>query len=311
MIFTTTRLTPLAALSLLCLQHGLAAQKTGETVGPPQETAGPPEETGAEEGGPPSDFGDGKSVFDDNWITLGLGAGLSPSYTGSNDYRPFPLPVVQGKLLGVGISPRGAGVALDLIPGRGINSDYSFGPTIRLRSDRADDIEDPVVELAGELDRAVEVGFSAGLTKRQFSNLLDSVTVSVDARADVAGAHNGFVVEPSISYFTPVDFGTAVSFSLNASIVDDNYADYYFSVSPVQSTASGLPQFSADGGLQSIGSSVFIAYDLDGNAVNGGLSAVFIGSYSRLLGDAADTPYTAQRGDPNQFFAGVGLGYTF
>lgn len=263
------------------------------------------------EGGPGGGFPAGKNVFDDTWVTLGLGVALTPSYTGSDDYRVFPLPVVQGEVAGIGISPNGPGFALDLIPGRGVNSDYSFGPTVRLRNDRANNIGDPIVALAGELDNAVEVGVKAGTTIRQFGNLLDSVTLSLAASADVAGAHDGILIEPSISYFTPVDFGTVVSFSLNASVVDDNYADYYYSVSAAQSAASGLPEFSADGGLQSVGGSVFIAYDLDRNALNGGLSAVFIGSYSRLLGDAAETPYTAVRGDPNQLFAGVALGYTF
>ncbi len=300
------------ALCALAFPQILSAQEADGQAPSSQEKGGE-EGSGPPVGGPGGGggFPTGKNVFDDNWVTLGLGVALSPSYTGSDDYRAFPLPVVQGQLAGVGISPNGPGVALDLIPGRGVNSDYSFGPTIRLRSDRANNIEDPVVALAGELDRAVEVGVKVGTTKRQIGNLLDSVTFSLAASGDVAGAHDGFVLEPSISYFTPVDFGTAVSFSLSASVVDDNYADYYYSVSGAQSAASGLDQFDAEGGLQSVGASVFIAYDLDGNALNGGLSAVFIGSYSRLLGDAADTPYTAERGDPNQFFAGVGLGYTF
>jgi outer membrane scaffolding protein for murein synthesis (MipA/OmpV family) len=36
-----------------------------------------------------------------------------------------------------------------------------------------------------------------------------------------------------------------------------------------------------------------------------------VSGYSRLLGDAADTPYTAERGSANQFIAGLGVGYTF
>ncbi|MEP2735745.1 MAG: MipA/OmpV family protein [Erythrobacter sp.] len=250
-------------------------------------------------------------MFDGDWVTIGMGAGYSPSYTGSDDYRPFPLPIVQGELAGIGFSPLGPGLALDFLTGEEKGLDISLGPAFRLRSDRADDIEDPIVELAGELDRAVEVGVAAGITKRGIGTRRDSLSFNLGARADVAGAHDGIIVEPSISYFAPLDRGTVVSFSLNASIIDDNYADYYFSVSPAQSAVSGLPQFSADGGLQSVGTSVFIAYDLDGNALNGGLSAVFIGSYSRLLGDAADTPYTSLRGNADQLFAGVGLGYTF
>ena len=33
--------------------------------------------------------------------------------------------------------------------------------------------------------------------------------------------------------------------------------------------------------------------------------------YARMFGDGADTPYTALRGDPNQFILGLGVAYTF
>ena len=51
--------------------------------------------------------------------------------------------------------------------------------------------------------------------------------------------------------------------------------------------------------------------DLYGNALNGGGSVYTVTGYTRLVGDAADTPFTAQRGDANQFIVGVGVGYTF
>ena len=38
---------------------------------------------------------------------------------------------------------------------------------------------------------------------------------------------------------------------------------------------------------------------------------VVIGGYSRVLGDAADTPFTDIRGSKNQFLGAVGIGYTF
>ena len=93
--------------------------------------------------------------------------------------------------------------------------------------------------------------------------------------------------------------------------VSDNFADYYFSVTPAQRVATGLPAFTAEGGLNRVGTLAILSYDLDNNALNGGLSLTGIGGYSRLLGDAADTPFTALRGDPNQFILGLGVAYTF
>ena len=254
----------------------------------------------------------GETVYDDTWISIGIGAGLGPSYSGSDDYVLFPAPLVQGKIGGIGIAPRPAGLALDLIndSDRG-GANFSFGPSFRLRTDRANQIEDDVVKLAGKLDRAFEVGASAGVSLPALLNPYDSLTFSVDTRWDVAGAHDGMVVEPTVSYFTPLNRGMAVSLSFNAQFGDDDYNDYYYTVDAAQSAASGLTPYQASGGLNSIGSNLLLAVDLDGNLMNGGFSGVLIGGYSHLLNDAKNTPYTSVRGSAGQFFGAVGIGYTF
>ena len=251
------------------------------------------------------------TVYDDNWISIGFGVALGPSYDGSDDYVLSPAPLVQGKVAGVGISPRPAGLALDFIPDRGDGPNIAFGPSVRLRNDRADQIKDEVVKLAGKLDRAVELGVATGISFPKVLNPYDSLSLNLDARWDVAGAHDGMVIEPGVTYFTPLSRGTAASLSIGAEFVDDNYADYYYSVSPQQNLDSGLPEFSAKGGLNSFGTNLLLAFDLDGDLQNGGLAIVAVGGYSRLVGDAEDTPYTSIRGSADQFFGALGIGYTF
>ena len=48
-------------------------------------------------------------VFDGDCLTVGVGGFYGPSYEGSNDSMLFPAPIVQGRLLGVAISPRPGG----------------------------------------------------------------------------------------------------------------------------------------------------------------------------------------------------------
>ncbi len=253
------------------------------------------------------------SVFDDTWINIGVGVALSPSYTGSDDYVISPLPVVQGSVAGVDISPRPAGLALDFIkdPEDGIG--FDFGPSIRLRNDRADQIEDETVKLTGELDRAIEAGVSLGVSLPKLLNPFDSLSLSTDVKWDIAGAHGGMVIDPSITYFTPVNRGTIVSLSLGTEYVSDDFAEYYFTVTPAQSAATGgiLPTYTAEGGFTKVSATTLVGIDLDGNALNGGLGLVLIGGYSRLLGDAADTPFTSVVGSKDQFFVGTGIAYTF
>lgn len=256
-----------------------------------------------------------RPVFDDTWATIGIGAGLVPSYTGSDDYILFPLPLVRGRVGGVGISPNGPGFNLDLLskpPAFGERkTQFSFGPSFRFRNDRANQVEDAVVELAEDLDVAVEVGLNAGVSIPGVFSAQDTLSFNAQLRWDILDAHNGMLFEPSIGYFVPLDRGTALQVSVNASFVDDDFADYYFTVTPEQSAATGLPQFTADGGLNSLGTLAILSVDLDGNSLNGGFSIYTIAGYTRLVGDGEDTPFTAIRGDANQLFGGLGVSYTF
>lgn len=251
------------------------------------------------------------TVYDGDWVTVGAGAVYAPSYDGSDDYVLFPVPMVIGQIGPVGISPRGGGVALDFIPDPDEGVAFDLGVAIGLNSNRADKIKDPVVEAAGELDRAVEIGPSAGVSIPGVLNPYDSLSFNLDARWDVAGAHEGMVMSPGISYFTPLSRGMAAALAVSAEYVDDSYADYYYSVSPAQSAASGLPLYQAEGGFTKAGATALLGVDLDGNLANGGLALFGVGGYSRMLGDAKRTPYTSLRGDADQFFAALGVGYTF
>jgi outer membrane scaffolding protein for murein synthesis (MipA/OmpV family) len=264
----------------------------------------------------PPPFAFAKPVFDETWATIGLGVGLVPSYAGSDDYIAFPLPLIVGRVGGVGVSPNGPGFLIDLNPGKpglvpqkGVR--VAFGPAFRFRNDRNAQIRDDVVAQAGKLDAALEAGGQAGLVWRSVAKRFDQLSVGVQARWDVLGAHEGMVIEPQVTYRASVGRSFVLQAQASAEFVDDNFADYYFTVSPVQALATGLPQFRADGGLNRVGTTAILSYDLDRNPLNGGWSATGLGGYSRLIGDSADTPFTATRGDANQFILGLGLSYTF
>ncbi|GAB5486595.1 MAG: hypothetical protein Pars2KO_01650 [Parasphingorhabdus sp.] len=257
--------------------------------------------------GPPGD-----SVFDDTYVTIGLGGSYSPSYDGSDDYGFSVLPVILGSVKGIDFTPRGPGFAVNVIPDRdNAKVDFLFGPVITASFDRVNDIKDPVVEQLGELDTAIEIGPSAGVHINRITNPFDSLTAALDLKWDVAGAHKGMIISPSLTYFTPVSRGAAISLVLTAEHVDDDFANYYYSISPTDSVASGLPTFDADSGWKSLGGTVFGVIDLDGNALNGGWSAIVLGGYSRLLDDAKRSPITSIRGSADQWFGSIGVGYTF
>ena len=310
-----------AGLAMILSAPGLAHEAESAETTEPGDTAeveqsAPAQDPAPIPAKPASTFAFAKPVFDETWATIGIGAGMVPSYAGSDDYIAFPLPLIVGRVGGIGISPNGPGFVLDLNPGKpGLaprkGPRVAFGPAFRFRNDRNNRIRDEVVAQAGKLDAALEVGGAAGVSFPGLIKPFDALTIGAQVRWDVLGAHDGMIIEPQISYRAPISRSAALQVQASAEFIDDNFADYYFTVSPDQALATGLPQFRADGGLNRVGTTAILSYDLDGNLLNGGWSLTGIGGYSRLVGDSADTPFTSVRGDANQFIVGLGAAYTF
>lgn len=247
------------------------------------------------------------------FLALGVGVALSSTYSGSDNYQVSVLPVVLGSFGGVRINPRGAGLALDLVPDPGGGKvGLDAGISGRLRSDRVGDTGDAVVNLLPELDRAIELGPTVGIRFPGVLNRFDSLTVNGDVLWDINGAHSGMVIAPNVQYSTPLSRGIFANFTLGTEFADGEFHDYYFRVSPEDAAVTGLPVFEPrQGGVTSASAALLLAIDLDGDLTNGGLSLVTIAAYSRVLGDAADTPFTSVRGTPNQFLGALGIGYSF
>ncbi len=78
---------------------------------------------------------------------------------GSDNFQFFPLPLIVGRVGGVGFRPAAAGLTLDFLSpqptlvSRKKTPTVSLGPTFRFRNDRAVDSGDDVVNAAGRLDK--------------------------------------------------------------------------------------------------------------------------------------------------------------
>ncbi|MFT4025365.1 MAG: MipA/OmpV family protein [Novosphingobium sp.] len=287
-----------AHLPLAALAPGLAIT-LGLAIATPAAAQEVPEGTGG--------------VFEGDWLIVGGGAIYGPSYDGSDDYVIDPVPAIQGKLFGIGINAKPSGLSLDLINDGGNKVSFAVGPSARLRSNRAVHIKDPVVQQLGTLKRAIEVGGNVGISFNKLLSGYDTLTFSADVRTDINGSHGGVVINPGLSYFTPLSKGIAVVLGAEAEHADDKFMNYYFSVTPAGSAATGgvLPAYQAKGGWRKIGGSAIVAFDLDGDLTNGGLALVGFGSYSRLINDAEFSPMVSQRGSRDQWNGGLGLAFSF
>jgi outer membrane scaffolding protein for murein synthesis (MipA/OmpV family) len=103
-----------------------------------------------------------------------------------------------------------------------------------------------------------------------------------------------------------------VGASLGAEFVGNKYADYYFSISPADSFATGgvLSPFNADGGMKNWKAGLLLNQSLSGDLLHG-FSIFGAGQYSRLVGDFKRSPIVSQRGSANQWIGALGLAYTW
>ncbi|MCY7280089.1 MAG: MipA/OmpV family protein [Sphingomonas bacterium] len=243
-------------------------------------------------------------------VTVALGGAWIPDYEGSNDYEGTPFAAIRGRIGGMSFSTRGTYLYLDLIrrPDSGI--DFDAGPIVGFRRERTAKVKDDFVTDLPERDTAIEIGGFAGVTFHGLTNPYDQLSLRLDVVSDVGGAHKSTIFSPAIDFGTPLSRRTYIGASLSADFVAGRYAEYYYSISPAEGFIAGLPAYDADGGMKNWKLSALLNQSITGDLTHG-LSIFAGGTFSRLLGDIADSPIVAGRGSRSQWQGALGLAYTF
>lgn len=243
-------------------------------------------------------------AYSQSELNVGLGVGYAPESAGSDEYRVVPLPSIDYRADWGGIRSTGLGVEVDFIA----SPRFSAGPLVRYDGGRNDlyDVDDPIVRDLAPVDAALEVGaafgFAVPLGTRDGrpSWLLNTRVAAVQG---LDGGHEGVTVETTVGVLRPSGSWT-LGANISAVYGDDDYQQAYFGVTPSDALATGLADYTPDAGFRSVGANLVVARQITERwGVN------LIGGYSRLLGDAADSPIVTQAGDENQTFMGVGVRY--
>ena len=244
-------------------------------------------------------------------FTIGLGASYLPSYEGSDDYVFSPAGIVRGRVSGFNFYSRATALYVDLVreaPDAAVN--VEIGPMVNVRLDRSSRIKDARVRRLGELDVAIEPGVFLGATKNKVLHGYDFLTARLDVTHDVTDTHDSTIITPNLEYGTPLSTSFFLGASVSADHVGGGFANSYFSITPAGAVASGLSAYDADGGWKNVRGTLLATYSLTGNLRKG--PAIFaVGSYSELLGDFKRSPIVRDAGDATQFFAALGLSYSF
>lgn len=228
------------------------------------------------------------------------GIAVIPEYEGADHYTLIPLANGRVSLDKRYIEIEGVTARINVL-----NSDViELGPVANLTFGRDRKIDSAAVARLGVIDDAFEVGGFAALNLPVGES--GKVRLAVQAVQDVSSVHKGWLGQASAGYVLQASPRLSLSASASATYASGEYARTYYSVNAAGSAASGLPRFDADAGLKDIGVTLGARYQ-----VSERWSVNATGGYKRLLGDFADSPVVSQQGDANQWFAGVGISFSF
>jgi outer membrane scaffolding protein for murein synthesis (MipA/OmpV family) len=229
--------------------------------------------------------------------------GLVPAYEGADSYRVFPVPAgrVQWDERRY-VALQGLTMLANVSTAEGLD----FGPLATLTFGRNKDVDSAAVAALPEIADAASVGLFLARVWTGVGTDTGEARIEIQAAHDVTGVYDGWIASARAGYATQLGGRWRLAGEVAARIVGDDYASTYFSVGAADAAASGLAPFSAKGGMNDLGVSATASY-----ALTERWSLTGFAGYSRLLGDAADSPIVADEGSANQFSAGFGLGFAF
>ncbi len=178
------------------------------------------------------------------------------------------------------------------------------GPTGVWRFGRSD-VSDPVVGDLPEINDSLDLGWQVGAEFIDPDDIARRIRFDLNLRQDVTGVHNGYVAGAAVSGWVPTRFFLLGLYG-SASWGSADYTSTYFGVEAEGAAASGLEAFDAGAGPRDVSAAAVGIVPVGDHLIAG--AGVF---YSRLLGDAADSPVVADRGSANQWIAGAGVAYTW
>ncbi len=227
-------------------------------------------------------------------VRVGAGAQLVPEFPGADSHGVLPLFDLS---FARGSKPFRFKAADDSPGIRLVSTDkFGFGPVVNLQPKRKEsDVGAPV----GSVPMTVEAGAFADYFP------VPSLRLRAEVRKGIGG-HDGVV--GSIGADQIWRDGDRYVFSIGPRLFfsDSRYQREYFGVTPAASLATGLPEYRPSGGIHGVGLNSGVYYQF---TPKWGLFG--FARYTRLVGDAADSPLIRAFGSRNQLSGGVGLTYTF
>lgn len=215
---------------------------------------------------------------------IGIGATLSPRFPSSQEYVFSPWPIAALRYLRLPYFG-------EVVTGR--PSIFSIYPSFNFVGEReADDAN--YLAGTGDTELAVELGPGIAIQRGPIRGF-------VEVRYGLSG-HSGIVGEAGLEFIARQHERFQLSIGPRVGFASDDYMDTYFEVNPA---AAVLAPYDPDAGIKDVGVGLEADYALTPRVRLHGRA-----SYSRFVGDAADSPIV-EAGSHDSFTIGVGISYRF
>jgi outer membrane protein len=240
--------------------------------------------------------------FENMPTVVGIGVGVVPDYAGSDDYTAGVAPFFRYTFKG---QERYVQLIANEFSVNVLNNDmFRFGPLLNYRFGRDDDVEDELVSRMKKIDDTLEAGAFVDIVWVHPAEKRQRFILGAKVYQDVGDESDGFRANLNARYWQPVAKPVDLNISAGIWYQDDDYSDHYFGVNAENVGTSGLPFFTADGGLNEYYAVVGVNIFLSKNWL---MSAGIRGSV--ITGDPGDSPIVDLRGDSTQWMGGIGVGY--
>jgi len=227
--------------------------------------------------------------------TAGVAVSVSPEYEGSDEYSVTAIPLIFPSFGSATkfIDVRGAdNVRLKLFN----TEQFEIGPLAGYKFDREEEDGSKLAGL-GDVDGGLVLGGFARVA------LLPSLYAGISYHRTVTGGVDGGQLRFGLEYEAQATQKVSIFARTGATYADDAYMDAYFGVTSSQSARStaGLQAYDADAGIKDVYVNAGAKIQLSDR-----WSMNVKGGYSRLIGDAADSPVIETE---DQFSGSLGVTY--
>jgi outer membrane scaffolding protein for murein synthesis (MipA/OmpV family) len=228
-------------------------------------------------------------------VTGSIGAGVvfAPEFAGSDEGKAAPAPMLNLRYGPVFLSTdKGLGVRFDLLDGS-----LEISPAVNYRW-RRDEGDSELLRGMGDIDGQMTGG--ASVIYR-----IDDASFGVKGFQGL-GDDKGFTLDMRLAYLNRMNETFHWGLAAGAGFADSDYLQTHFGVNRIQSRRSGYSVFTPSAGLKDVSLGGSIDYYLTPS-----FSVDVFAKYTRLTGDAAESPLVLHGGSPDQMATGLLLFYHF